>query len=73
MVHNMFGSEVAKSIGENYADAFLTAHFEVPGEMFQLALHASHHGDRGVIGSTKNILDFILDKVAESNEHGLER
>jgi len=72
LVHNMFGSEVAKSIRENYADAFLTAHFEVPGEMFQLALHASHHGDRGVIGSTKNILDFILDKVAESNEHGLE-
>merc|ERR1739848_667596 len=55
LVHNMFGSEVAKSIGENYTDAFLTAHFEVPGEMFRLALHASHNGDRGVIGSTKNI------------------
>jgi quinolinate synthase len=71
LVHDMFGSEVAKSIKENYADAFLTAHFEVPGEMFQSALHASYCGDRGVIGSTKNILDFIVGKVEEANKHGL--
>ncbi|QDZ26067.1 quinolinate synthase [Chloropicon primus] len=72
LVHDMFGSEVAQTIRESYADAFCTAHFEVPGEMFKLALHASHNGDRGVIGSTKNILDFILGKVAEANEHNLE-
>merc|ERR1711977_598042 len=71
LVHDMFGSEVARSIKENYADAFLTAHFEVPGEMFRLALHASHNGDRGVIGSTKNILDFIVGKVEEATSHGL--
>jgi len=71
LVHDMFGSEVAKSIKENYADAFLTAHFEVPGEMFQSALHASYCGDRGVIGSTKNILDFIVGKVEDANKHGL--
>merc|ERR1711977_398824 len=71
LVHDMFGSEVAKSIKENYADAFLTAHFEVPGEMFQSALHASYCGDRGVIGSTKNILDFIVGKVEEATSHGL--
>jgi len=44
LVHDMFGSDVASAIRERYADAFLTAHFEVPGEMFRLALHASHHG-----------------------------
>mmetsp|Transcript_28692 Transcript_28692/g.60443 ORF Transcript_28692/g.60443 Transcript_28692/m.60443 type:complete len:201 (+) Transcript_28692:2-604(+) len=40
--------------------------------MFKLPLQGSHNGDRGVIGSTKNILDFILGKVAEANEHNLE-
>jgi len=71
LVHDMFGSDVASAIRERYADAFLTAHFEVPGEMFRLALHASHHGERGVIGSTKNILDFITAKVAEASTHGV--
>ncbi len=65
-VHDMFGADVARTIEQGYCDAFLTAHFEVPGEMFQAALKASRLGDRGVIGSTKNILDFITKKVDEA-------
>jgi len=71
LVHDLFGASVAQSIEEHYADAFLTAHFEVPGEMFGKALHASHNGDRGVIGSTQNILDFILAKVKLACSHAL--
>ena len=71
VVHDMFGAEVADTIERCYSDAYLTAHFEVPGEMFGLALRASHRGGRGVIGSTQNILDFILSKVQESVSHDL--
>lgn len=46
-----------------YGDAFLTAHFEVPGEMFGLAMEARKR-EMGVVGSTKNILDFITEKVS---------
>ncbi len=49
-------------VREGYGDAFLTAHFEVPGEMFSLAMQAKKR-DRGVVGSTSNILDFIAGKV----------
>jgi quinolinate synthase len=45
-----------------YSDAYLTAHFEVPGEMFTLAMQAKARG-MGVVGSTSNILDFIAGKV----------
>jgi quinolinate synthase len=45
-----------------YGDAYLTAHFEVPGEMFTLAMEAKAR-DMGVVGSTSNILDFISDKL----------
>ncbi len=41
------------------SDAYLTAHFEVPGEMFELAMEAKRRG-AGVVGSTQNILDFIV-------------
>lgn len=51
-----------------YCDAFLTAHFEVPGEMFSLAMEAKRRG-MGVVGSTQNILDFIKQRVQE----GLDR
>ncbi len=47
---------------EAYSDAYLTAHFEVPGEMFSLAM-AARRKDMGTVGSTQNILDFITDKV----------
>jgi hypothetical protein len=49
-------------VREAYSDAYLTAHFEVPGEMFSLAMDARRK-DMGVVGSTQNILDFITAKV----------
>ncbi|MCB9746038.1 MAG: quinolinate synthase NadA [Alphaproteobacteria bacterium] len=64
-VHQMFGADVARRVRRDYADAFHTAHLEVPGEMFALAAEAQRQG-RGVVGSTSNILDFILDKLAEA-------
>lgn len=65
IVHDIFGSEVVKRINDMYCDAFLTAHFEVPGEMFSLAMEAKRRG-MGVVGSTQNILDFIKQKVQEA-------
>ena len=47
---------------EGYRDAYLTAHFEVPGEMFTLAMDARRSRGMGVVGSTQNILDFISAK-----------
>lgn len=62
IVHHMFGAEVAERVRRDYADAFVTAHFEVPGEMFGVALERQRSG-RGVVGSTSNILGFITKKV----------
>ncbi|KAL9235611.1 hypothetical protein vseg_010356 [Gypsophila vaccaria] len=71
MVHDMFGQEVVEKINEMYSDAFLTAHFEVPGEMFSLAMKAKRRG-MGVVGSTKNILDFITQRLEESLERNTD-
>ncbi|KAG7019704.1 Quinolinate synthase, chloroplastic [Cucurbita argyrosperma subsp. argyrosperma] len=73
IVHHLFGHEVVEKINEMYCDAFLTAHFEVPGEMFSLAMEAKRRG-MGIVGSTQNILDFIKQRVQEAldrnvNEH----
>lgn len=65
IVHHLFGHEVVGKINEMYSDAFLTAHFEVPGEMFSLAMEAKKRG-MGVVGSTQNILDFIKQRVQEA-------
>ncbi|KAG8652616.1 hypothetical protein MANES_06G111600v8 [Manihot esculenta] len=65
IVHHLFGYEVVDKIKEMYCDAFLTAHLEVPGEMFSLAMEAKRRG-MGVVGSTQNILDFIKQKVQEA-------
>lgn len=54
-----------EKIKEMYCDAFLTAHLEVPGEMFSLAMEAKRRG-MGVVGSTQNILDFIKERVQEA-------
>lgn len=62
IVHHLFGAEVVAKVRRDYGHAFLTAHFEVPGEMFELAAEAAREG-RGVVGSTSNILDFITAKV----------
>lgn len=65
VVHHMFGAAVADQVRRDYADAFVTAHLEVPGEMFELGWEAAQAG-RGVVGSTSNILDFIARKVDEA-------
>jgi quinolinate synthase len=65
VVHHMFGAEVASRVARDYfetGDVDVTAHLEVPGEMFALALEAQREG-RGVVGSTKNILDHIVARV----------
>ena len=65
VVHELFGADVTAAVQRGYSDAFLTAHFEVPGEMFELAVQAKARG-MGVVGSTQNILDFILERVREA-------
>lgn len=65
VVHHMFGAEVTERVRTEHADAYHTAHLEVPGEMFALAADAARV-DRGVVGSTSNILGFIVGKVAEA-------
>lgn len=65
VVHHMFGLDVVEQVRRDYPEAYYTAHLEVPGEMFELAVDAQRRG-RGVIGSTSNILQFILEKVAEA-------
>ena len=69
IVHHLFGGDVAKEVRAGYPDAFVTAHLEVPGEMFRLALDAQEQG-RGVVGSTANILGFIDERVSEALRSG---
>jgi len=69
VVHHMFGNEVVNTVKENYGDAFVTAHLEVPGEMFEIAMEKSLD-DHGVVGSTSDILKFISKKVTEAVEEG---
>jgi quinolinate synthase len=69
IVHHMFGADVAERVRTAYADAFVTAHLEVPGEMFELGLAAQREG-RGVVGSTADILSFIGARVAEAARAG---
>ena len=64
VVHHLFGAEVTETVRVDYADAYFTAHLEVPGEMFALAADAAR-SDRGVVGSTSDILKFIARKVQE--------
>ena len=69
-VHHMFGGETTEVVRDYYRDAYLTAHFEVPGEMFTLAMQAKTR-DMGVVGSTQNILDFITAKTREALSRNL--
>lgn len=69
VVHHMFGQSVVDTVMKDYSDAYVTAHLEVPGEMFQIALKKSLVDD-GVVGSTSNILNFIERKVKEASEKG---
>jgi len=65
VVHHMFGDDVVARVQAEHPDAMLAAHLEVPGEMFALASQAAAHG-RGVVGSTSNILGFILEQVDQA-------
>ncbi len=67
IVHHMFGETVTEKIRTHYPDAWITAHLEVPGEMFTLGLEAQRLG-RGVVGSTSNILDFITRQVRQATQ-----
>lgn len=67
IVHHMFGEDVVQTVRDEYAEAYHTAHFEVPGEMFTLAAQAQKRG-KGVVGSTANILQFIAQRVEEALE-----
>ena len=69
IVHHMFGREVVDNVRAHYPDAFVTAHLEVPGEMFALGLEAQRR-DEGVVGSTSNILSFVLGKVDQAIARG---
>jgi quinolinate synthase len=64
IVHHMFGNAVVQAVKQHYDDCFVTAHLEVPGEMFSIAMEKSLI-DRGVVGSTSDILRFITRKVTE--------
>lgn len=69
VVHHLFGADVVARVKQHYADAFVCAHLEVPGEMFGLAAGLVPTG-QGVVGSTSNILAFINEKLAESATGG---
>merc|ERR1712216_134851 len=62
VVHHMFGGSVTERVRRDLADAYHTAHLEVPGEMFEVAME-SQLSDRGVVGSTSDILKFIVRKT----------
>ncbi len=65
VVHHLFGADVVRRVREEESDSFITAHLEVPGEMFELAMEARRR-DRGVVGSTSDILSFISRKVRDA-------
>lgn len=65
IVHHMFDGQVVERVRREHPQSFVTAHFEVPGEMFALGFEAQTEG-RGVVGSTSNILEFIDSKVREA-------
>lgn len=65
VVHHMFDEQVTKRLRENHADAFMTAHLEVPGPMFELSLESKALG-RGAVGSTADILNFITSTVQDA-------
>jgi quinolinate synthase len=63
----MFGGSVVQTVKQDplYEDAMVTAHLEVPGEMFEIAMQKSL-SDQGVVGSTSDILNFITRKVRQA-------
>jgi len=72
VVHHMFGADVVRRVRAEEPDALITAHLEVPGEMFELALEARAQ-DRGAVGSTSDILRFVSRKVKAAVAEGGHR
>ena len=70
MVHDMFGAAVCERIAQAYSNAYVAAHFEVPGEMFELAIEAQQRG-LGCVGSTSNIKSFIEERISEVTTTGV--
>ena len=64
VVHQVFNEGVVETLKEKYPNAYMSAHLEVPGDMFQVAMEASLTDD-GVVGSTSDILNFITKKVKQ--------
>jgi quinolinate synthase len=62
VVHHMFDESVTSRLQRDHMDAHLTAHFEVPGVMFDLSLEAQAQ-NRGKVGSTSDILNYIVEEV----------
>jgi quinolinate synthase len=72
VVHHMFGDQVVNKVKREYpldGRTFYTAHLEVPGEMFELGFQAQLTGE-GVVGSTSNILNFIISKTKAVADSG---
>lgn len=73
VVHHMFGNQVTDTVKEKYMnepDTYITAHLEVPGEMFDIGMKKSLN-DEGVVGSTADILKFITRKVEDAAKSSL--
>lgn len=68
VVHDIFAGSVVDTVKRHYGDAYICAHFEVPGAMFGLAMQARER-DAGVVGSTADILRFIKERTAEAIEN----
>jgi quinolinate synthase len=66
-VHEMFGETLVNKIKNDYPEALLSAHLEVPGEMFELA-HEAVKQNKGVVGSTSDILKFVLTKIENTSD-----
>jgi quinolinate synthase len=63
----MFGETLVNKIKNDYPEALLSAHLEVPGEMFELA-HEAVKQNKGVVGSTSDILKFVLTKIENTSD-----
>jgi quinolinate synthase len=63
----MFGETLVDKIKKDYPEALMSAHLEVPGEMFELA-HQAVKKNKGVVGSTSDILKFVLKKIENTSD-----
>ena len=70
VVHHFFDNRLVKNLRDNFDEnTYITAHLEVPGDMFSLA-YEKQLKNQGVVGSTSDILRFILNKTEECSVNG---